>query len=418
MPRLSFGLATLLAGLTVLSFGGPASAQSFFGFGGNRNCGCSAPSYLGTPPIMRQTASAFSAAPMTTASYAYSNTAQSGPPVGCYIEQPVQVVHVPVVQTVKVEPMQTVVHPVVQDVQVTEYRPEKQTINKAVYKTEYVDQMVTEMRPVTEQRTANVSAVDYQNVTEYKTTQKQVGYWVTKNVPTGRVPSWQYDNRPNAAGFMNRASYDVRNAFTPMYREQRTFVPQTMTCTQPYTKQVAIPSMKQVTYNVTTMQPTQTTRKVAQTRVVYEPTEITVMKPVTVVKTVHVGTRLSYVPMGSTAIGSAPSTNGAPATSLKPTPDARASGQKAPPRSAERDDTLDADQFKKNGTSYKSSDSAGTQLSESTAPARTSESIVTARKFSSPSVVRVNQWVARTPASPSPQPGGQSAAIAIADSTR
>ena len=417
MPRSSFGLATLLASLTVLSLSGTASAQWFSGFGGGRNCGCSAPSYMGTPPIMRQTASAYSAAPMTTASYAYSNAAQSGPPVGCYIEQPVQVVHVPVVQTVKVEPMQTVVHPVVQDVHVTEYHPVKQTVNKPVYKTEYVDQMVTEMRPITEQRTANVSTVDYQNVTEYKTTQKQVGYWVTQNVPTGRIPSWQYDNRPNAAGFMNRASYDLRNAFKPMYREQRTFVPQTMTCTLPHTKQVAVPGMKQVTYNVTTMQPTQTTRKVAQTRVVYEPTEITVMKPVTVVKTVHVGTRVSYAPMGSTAVGSAPSTNGAPATTLKPTPDARASGQRAP-RSAERDDSLDADAFKKNGTSYKPSDSIGTQLSESTEPAPITESTVPARKFSTPSVVRVNQWVARTPASSSPQPGGQSAAIAIADSTR
>ncbi len=417
MPRLSFGLATLLAGLTVLSFSGPASAQSFFGFGGNRNCGCSAPSYMGTPPIMRQTASAYSAAPMSTASYAYSTAAQSGPPVGCYVEQPVQVVHVPVVQTVKVEPMQTVVHPVVQNVNVTEYRPFRETVKKAVYKTDIVDETVTEMRPVIEQRTANVPTVNYQNVTEYKTTQKQVGYWVTNNVPTGRVPSWQYDNRPNAAGFMNRASYDLRNAFKPMYREQRTFVPQTMTCTQPYTKQVAVPGMKQVTYNVTTMQPTQTTRKVAKTRIDYEPEEITVMKPVTVVKTIQTGTQLSYVPMGTTAVSSAPSTNGAPATTLKPTPDARASGQKAP-RSAERDDTLDADQFKKSGASYKSSDSTGTQLSDSTAPARTSESIVTARKFSTPSVVRVNQWVARTPASSSPQPGGQSAAIAIADSTR
>ena len=417
MPRSSFGLATLFASLTVLSLSGTASAQWFSGFGGGRSCGCSAPPYMGTPPIMRQTASAYSAAPMTTASYAYSNIAQSGPPVCCYIEQPVQVVHVPVVQTVKVQPMQTVVHPVVQDVHVTEYHPVKQTVNRPVVKTEYVDQMVTEMRPVTEQRTANVSTVDYQNVTEYKTTQKQVGYWVTNNVPTGRVPSWQYDNRPNAAGFMNRASYDLRNAFTPMYRQQRTFVPQTMTCTQPYTKQVAVPGMKQVTYNVTTLQPTQTTRKVAQSRIVYEPTEVTVMKPITVVKTIQTGTRLSYAPIGGTAIGSAPSTEGAPATTLKPTPDQRASGQKAP-RSAERDDTLDADQFKKNGTSYKPSNSVDTQLSESAAPARTTESTVQARKFSSPSVVRVNQWVARTPASSSPQPGGQSAAIAIADSTR
>ena len=408
MPRSSFGLATVLASLTVLNFCGTASAQWFPGFGGRSNCGCSAPSYLGTPPIMRQTAAAYGAAPMTTASYAYSDGYQSGPAM-CQIEQPVQVVHVPVVQTVAVQRLQPVIHPVMQDVAVTEYHPVKQTVSKPVVRTEYVDQQVTELRPITEQRTVNVQTVDYQNVTEYKQTQKQVGYWVTKNCPTGKIPSWQYDNRPNVAGAMNRASYDLRHAFTPMYKQQRQFIPQTMTCTVPYTKQVAVPGMKQVTYNVTRMEPTQTTRKVAVNKVVYEPTEITVLKPVQVVKTMQTGTRVSYAPIGGTAVGSAPSTNGAPAVGgLTPTPDAKASQQR-PTRAAEKPD-LDADAInKRTGASINSSDSFGTQLTEST---------VSARKFSAPSAVRVNQWVARTPASSTPQPGGKSAAMSIADSTR
>jgi hypothetical protein len=219
MPRSSFGLASLLAGLTLLNFCGTASAQWFPGFGGRSNCGCSAPSYMGQPPIMRQTAAAFGAAPMSTASYAYNDGYQSGPPIACQIEQPmqvVQVVHVPIVQTVAVQQLQPVIHPVMQQVAVTEYHPVKQTVSKPVVRTEYVDQTVTEMRPITEQKTVNVQTVEYQNVTEHKQVQKQTGYWVTKNCPTGKIPSWQYDNRPNVAGAMNRASYEMRNAFTPM----------------------------------------------------------------------------------------------------------------------------------------------------------------------------------------------------------
>lgn len=411
MPRSSFGLATLLAGLAVLNSTGAASAQ-WFGFGGGSGCGCSAPSYMGAPPITRQSASAFSSAPISTVSYAYSDGVQSGPAM-CQIEQPVamvQTVHVPVVQTVAVQPLQPVIHPVMQDVAVTEYQQVKQTVNRPVVKTEWVDQAVTEMVPVTEQRTANVPTVDYQNVTEYKQVQKQAGYWVTKNCPTGKVPSWQYDNRQNLAGFMNRASYDMRTAFTPYYRQQREFVPQTMTCTVPYTKQVAVPGMKQVTYNVTRMQPTQTSRKVAMNKVVYEPTEITVMKPVQVVKTMQVGTRVSYAPIsGGTAVGSAPSTNGAPAVGLQPTPDSRASGKRAP-RTTEKPDLDDTDTgARRSGTLMNPSESHGNQLTESTVPAR---------KFSAPSVVRVNQWVARTPASTIPQPGAKSTAFSIADITR
>ena len=409
MPRSSFGLAALLAGLTVLNSCGTASAQWFPGFGGGRNCGCSAPSYMGTPPIMRQSASAFGAAPMSTAAYAYNDGFQSGPPMACQIEQPVQVVHVPVVQTVAVQQLQPVIHPVMQQVAVTEFHPVKQTVSKPVVRTEYVDQTVTEMRPVTEQKTVNVQTVDYQNVTEVKQVQKQTGYWVTKNCPTGKVPSWQYDNRPNFAGAMNRASYEMRNAFTPMYKQTREFIPQTMTCSVPYTKQVAVPGMKQVTYNVTRLEPTQTTRKVAVNKVYYEPTEITVMKPVQVVKTMQTGTRVSYAPIGGTAIGSAPGTNGAPAVGLKPTVDEKASRPRVP-RQAEKDNDLDPEVInKRSGASLNPPDRHEVQLTEST---------VSARKFTPPSVIRVSQWVARTPAPSTPQPGGKSAAISIADSTR
>ena len=201
----------------------------------------------------------------------------------------------PVTQTVvAVQQMRPVVQPVMQDVNVTEYQAVKRQVSKPVVTTEYVDQLVTEMRPVSELKTVNVPTVDYQTVTEYKTVQKQMGYWVTKNVPTNRVSAYQYDNRPNAAGAMNRASYNMRNAFTPTYQQQRQYVPQTMTCTVPYCKKVAVPGMKQVTYNISRMQPTQTTRKVAVNKVTYQTAEVTVMAPVQTVKTMQVGTRVSY----------------------------------------------------------------------------------------------------------------------------
>jgi hypothetical protein len=429
MPRSSFGLASLWGSLTVLSLCGTASAQWFPGTGGS-SCGCSAPTLMGSPPIMRQSASAYGAAPMMSASYAYGDSVQCGAPVACHIEQPVQmqVVHVqqaaPVVQTVAVQQLRPVIQPVMEDVRVTEFQPVRQTVSKPVMKTVYVDQMVTEMRPVSEQKTVNVATVDYQTVTEYKTVQKQVGYWVTKNVPTGRVNSWQYDNRQNAAGFMNRASYDMRNAFTPTHNQVRQFCPQTMTCTVPCSKKVAVPGMKQVTYNITRMEPTQTTRKVAVNQMSYETAEVTVMRPVQVVRTMQTGTRVSYAPVGSTTIGSVPPAAGGTAIGLQPTADPSASAKRpTPPRTAEQEQNMNPDNINinnKRGASLQPSDPLGQQMSASTftATSTATETSASAKKFSAPSIVRVSQWVARTPASSAPLPGGKSAAISIADSTR
>src|SRR6185503_17235258 len=137
----------------------------------------------------------------------------------------------------------------------------------------------------------------------------------------------QYDNRPGIVGSMNRMSNDIRNAFTPNSKVTRQFVPQTMTCTVPCTKKVAVQGMKQVTYNVTSMVPQQTTRKVAISSVRYVEEEITAMKPVTVARTMQVGTRVSYAPLGSggqTATG--PSNGGA--IGLTPTPDTSSSARR------------------------------------------------------------------------------------------
>lgn len=410
MPRSMFGLSLLWGGLAMLTFCGTASAQWFPGSGAG-NCGCSAPTLMGSPPIMHQSAAAFGAAPMMPVSYAYNDAVQCGPPIACHIEQPAQVVHVqavaPVTHTVvAVQQLRPMVQPVMQDVQVTEYHPVKRTVSKPVVTTEYVDQTVTEMRPVSELRTVNVPTTDYQTVTEYRTVKRDVGYWATKNVPTGRVNAWQYDNRPNMAGAMNRASYNMRNAFTPQYQQARQYIPQTMTCTVPYCKKVAVPGMKQVTYNVQSMQPTQTVRKVAVNKVTYQTAEVTVMAPVQVTKTMQVGTRVSYHPAGTTAVGSAPSSTNGPGTALNPTPDPN---QKVPARTAAPNGGLDSNEFNNKRSSLDTNDTFGQRVSDVAEPVKAT---------SAPSVVRVSLWVARTPSPSNPQPSGKSAAISIADTAR
>lgn len=410
MVRSSFGSASFWGGLALLAVSSTASAQ-WMPFSGN-NCGCNTrPSLFGPPPVPFQSASSmYSSAmmPMQRTAMA-SESVHCGQPMACTIEQPIQMRQM--VQAVRVEPLQPVVHPVYDTVQVTEYRPVRQKVSKPIYETEYVDQNVTVMQPVTQQRTVNVPTVDYQSVTEYKKVQKQVGYWVTKNEATGKISPCQYDNNPTMLGAMNRAGYQMRTAFTPQTKVTRQFVPQTMTCTVPCTKKVAVQGMKQVTYNVTSMVPTQTTRKVAVSKMRHVEEEITVMRPITVAKTMQVGTRISYAPVGSGAGGTGV------ATGLQPTADPRASAKNlegTPKRTAEGSldgfpPNLEPDSFNnRNGgvpirkSSYPTPlEQEGVDrghLTETTVPARLAAPAAPAQPtFNAPSVVRVSQWVARTP---------------------
>ena len=436
MPRSSFGLTSLWGSLAMLSLCGTASAQWYSG--SSSSCGCSAPSYMGSPPIIRSMASAFGAAPMSTASYAYSsasygyNDVECGAPIACHIEQPVQqVVHVQAVapvqqQVVAVQQLQAVHHPIMQTVQATEYRPVKQTVQRPVTTTEWVDQAVTVMSPVSEMKTVNVPTTDYQTITEYKTVKKNVGYWVTKNVPTNRMAAYQYDNRPNAMGAINRASYNMRAAFTPPFQQQRTYVPQTMTCTIPCKRQVAVPGMKQVSYNVTTMQPTQTTRKVAVSKVTYQTAEVTVMQPFQVTKTVQVGTKVAYVaPSAISTTASASSNNcnsttSGASTALSPTPDPNSSSAVKPRTERTADQKgggLNPDNFNDNrGSSLEQYDPASNRVGDASAAPK--KFVATSKPESTPSATRTTTWVARNQNSSKPQPSGKSQAISIADSTR
>ena len=371
---------------------------------------------------MRSAAAFFGAAPAMPTSYAYNDGMQCGAPVACRIEQPVQqVVHVqavaPVTQTVvAVQQLQPVHQPVMQTVQAVEYRPVKQTVSKPVVTTEYVDQAVTVMQPVSELKTVNVQTVDYQTITEYKTVQKQVGYWATQNVPTNRVAAYQYDNRPNALGAINRASYNMRTAFTPQYQQVRKFVPQTMTCQVPCKRQVAVPGMKQVTYNVTKMQPMQTTRKVAVNKVIYQQAEETVMKPFQITKTVQVGTKVSYLHPTQAAAMSASNCNPSTgSTALAPTPDPKASA--ASPK-ATRSGNLDANKFgdDKGSGAVQPYDNLNQQLSESTVPAK--KFVAASKPEMANTAIRTSVWVARNSSPSKPQSSGKSAAISIADTSR
>ncbi len=417
MVRSSFRSTSFWSCLALLAATSTASAQ-WLPFGGN-NCACGpAPraTLFGPPPVAYQSASA-----------AYSSAAyggeQCGQPIACTIEQPIQVRAM--AQVVRVEPLQPVVHPVYDTVHVTEYQPVRQKVQKPVVETKWVEQAVTEMRPVVQQRTVNVPTVDYQTVTEYKKVQKQAGYWVTKNEATGKVAPCQYDDRPGFTGWMNRTGYEMRTAFTPQTRATRQFIPQTMTCTVPCTKKVAIQGQKQVTYNVTSMVPHQVTRKVAINTVRQVEEEITVMKAVTVAKTMQVGTRVSYAPIGTGGSGA-----GGGATALQPTPDTKASARNpdgTPKRTAdgkldEFSPGLAPDDFNNRSGANPKKISYPTPIEEEPADhGRMTETTVPARETAparpslpTPSVVRVSQWVARTPLPSNPQPTGKAPTMSLA----
>jgi hypothetical protein len=431
MVRSLFGSAFVWGSLAVLAASGTASAQ-WFPFGGGNSCNCGTrPTLMGSAPFMQSASFSSYGAAYPTQQTAYATDSVScGQPINCTVTQPVQVqamavAPVQTVQTVRVQALQPVVHPVYDTVNVVEYQAVKQKVQKPVMETKWVDQAVTEMRPVTQQRTVNVPTVDYQTVTEYKQVQKQVGYYATKTVATGKVPSCQYDNRPGVLGWMNRTGYDIRTAFTPTTKVSRTFVPQTMTCTVPCSKRVAVPGMKQVTYNVTSMVPQQTTRKVAINSVRYVEEEITAMKPVTVARTVQVGTRISYAPVGSTnggATAAGPGNDGP--TALSPTADPNNSARRpTPDRTATGNpgETLDSNQFNRpsNGPNARPISFPMNPANERESDrGDVTESVVPSRPaVKTPSVVRVSQWVARTPIPSSPQMN-KPASISIAGTAR
>ena len=235
-----------------------------------------------------------------------------------------------------------------QQVPVTQYQQVKQKVRRPITEVEYIEEPVTTYRPVVETKTVDVPMTEYQNVTEYQTRVTQTGSWQTNYHCRQKLTPCQYDPTPSPLGWLNRSAYRVRSAFTPNVVASRQFVPRTCTAQIPVTRQVAVQSVRQQTYQVTKYVPEQTTRRVAVNKVRWVEEEVTAMKPVTIMQTVPV-TRTAwgfnnYAPATQTAFGwnayGTPSISyAAPPTtiSMAPTPDPVSAAKPAATRAASRD---------------------------------------------------------------------------------
>ena len=292
-----------------------------------------------------------------------------------------------------------------QTVPVTEYQQVRQVVKRPVIETKYVEQEVTAYRQVLEPRTVNIPTISYQNVTELQTQQVNMGHWRTRFQSNPRMTPCQYDARPDLFWFLNRTGYAIRSAFTPAYIARHEYVSQVALQTVPVTRRVAIQGTRQATYNLAKLVPHTTTRKVAVNTVKYVDQEVVAMKPVTVMRTVPIGTRTAFLYSPSTTIG--------PQTALRPMPDP-ISNAKSNKNSPERISNS-TDKFDRNGDAFAPKREAKNDnstmvipLRESSlgAPIRPDKSRLESRKGhqsvarhfisgSAPSFVRVSGWRAR-----------------------
>jgi hypothetical protein len=197
-----------------------------------------------------------------------------------------------------------------QTVPVTEYRECRQTVQRPIVETKYVEQPVTEYKQVVENKTAEVPTCTYQNVTEMRTVQRDCGHWESQCHQRPQMTPCQYDNRPDLLGFMNRTGYSLRMAFTPQSWTERVYVPNVVCQQVPVTRQVAVRGTRTVNYQVCKVVPVCTTRKVAVNTVRMVCEEIVTKRPVTVFKT---------VPMGSSLALGVPAAAPTTTTALQPT---------------------------------------------------------------------------------------------------
>jgi hypothetical protein len=211
--------------------------------------------------------------------------------------------------------MQPVSVPCYRQVPVTHYEPYEQTVMKPVCHTEYIEQPITVCKPVCEQRVAEVPECTYHPVTEFYPQTRDMGGYQTFCHCCPRMSPCQYDSNPGLFGWMNRTGYEMRMAFTPQYTYERRWVPNVITTQVPVTRQVAVQSVRRVTYNVTRMQTEIEHRKVAINRVDMVPEKIVMHRPVTVITQVPIGTSVAWIPAGSLVGGSST------ATALGPSPD-------------------------------------------------------------------------------------------------
>lgn len=210
--------------------------------------------------------------------------------------------------------MQPVTQTVYREMPVTKYRPVQKTVQKPVIKTVYEERPVTAYRQVMETKTVDVPTTSYQTVTECKQCIVNRGQWQTTYQRVPKMTPCQYDPNPTLLGWMHRNAYSMRMAMTPNFVRQRQYVPNMVAYSVPVTRTVAVPTTRQVTYNVARLEPYQSTQTVAVNKVEYVDTTVTAYEPYTEMQTVAVGTHTTYAFVD-------PITGSSTATALAPTPD-------------------------------------------------------------------------------------------------
>jgi hypothetical protein len=308
-----------------------------------------------------------------------------------------------------------VVQPCYQTVPTTEIRQVRQTVQRPVVETAYVDQPVTEYEPVSEVRTAQVPTVSYQTVTECQPCTRNMGFWQTTYQCNPKIAPCAYDPRPGFAGWWNRTGYSIRQAFTPAVTARRQYVPNYVTTMIPTTRTVAVQGTQTVSYNVTRMVAKQTTRKVAVNTVKYVSEEVVTNHPVTVYRTVPIGSAIAWLPGGAAATAFAPRIDPI-GTAAAPLPQRSASSASGSDkgaifkRSADKKEPEDVFEEKSGGAMMTIPPRKDAFSSTVPAPAP--------RSFRIPSAVRVSQWTPRAVSASNDAPGLVPHRMAVADYQR
>lgn len=179
----------------------------------------------------------------------------------------------------------------------TENRTVEQVVQRPVYETKYVEVPETQYRQEYETRVAQVPTMSYQNVTEMQTRQRDCGRWVTNYRCRPQVAACAYDCRPGLFGMMNRSLYQARMSMTPAVIAERNYVPNVITEQIPVTRQVAVPGVRQVTYQIPKTVAFTTRRQVAVQSTRYVAEKVQQQVQVTTMRMVQVnptGTGMAY----------------------------------------------------------------------------------------------------------------------------
>jgi hypothetical protein len=172
----------------------------------------------------------------------------------------------------------------------------------------------------------------------------------------------------------------------------------------PVTRQVAIRGTRKVTYQVTRMQPYTTTRKVAVNTVRYVSTNVVERHPVTVWRTIPIGSTVAYAYPGTTT------------TALAPTPDPIGGAKgNSPSRTANSNDdkfnNRSTDSTEKKFERKSNETESGKAIEFGKGSSYSPKNLQLTRKFiaisrRTPSIVQASRWMAsRRRSNPSAQQG-------------